>query len=136
MLHCQAQGVPIPSIVWKKATGSKSGEYEEVRERPFTKLLSNGSLLLQHVKEDREGFYLCQANNAIGTGIGKVIQLKVNCNKIVKAWSYIGDPVPYVFEHDFTSSYNTHPVNCQSSVRERLISKMFPTVPLLRFKIK
>ncbi|KAL9905343.1 Down syndrome cell adhesion molecule 2 isoform 4-T7 [Glossina fuscipes fuscipes] len=78
MLHCQAQGVPTPSIVWKKATGSKSGEYEEVRERPFTKLLSNGSLLLQHVKEDREGFYLCQANNAIGTGIGKVIQLKVN----------------------------------------------------------
>ncbi|XP_039485631.1 Down syndrome cell adhesion molecule-like protein Dscam2 isoform X6 [Drosophila santomea] len=78
MLHCQAQGVPTPSIVWKKATGSKSGEYEEVRERPFTKLLGNGSLLLQHVKEDREGFYLCQANNGIGTGIGKVIQLKVN----------------------------------------------------------
>ncbi|XP_017138771.1 Down syndrome cell adhesion molecule-like protein Dscam2 isoform X4 [Drosophila miranda] len=78
MLHCQAQGVPTPSIVWKKATGSKSGEYEEVRERPFTKLLANGSLLLQHVKEDREGFYLCQANNGIGTGIGKVIQLKVN----------------------------------------------------------
>lgn len=50
-----------------------------MRERPFTKLLSNGSLLLQHVKEDREGFYLCQANNGIGTGIGKVIQLKVNC---------------------------------------------------------
>ncbi|XP_026832516.1 Down syndrome cell adhesion molecule-like protein Dscam2 isoform X3 [Drosophila erecta] len=78
MLHCQAQGVPTPSIVWKKATGSKSGEYEEVRERPFTKILGNGSLLLQHVKEDREGFYLCQANNGIGTGIGKVIQLKVN----------------------------------------------------------
>ncbi|XP_055627630.1 cell adhesion molecule Dscam2 isoform X4 [Toxorhynchites rutilus septentrionalis] len=77
-LHCQAQGVPIPTIQWKKATGSKSGDYEEVRERPYTKLLSNGSLLLQHVKEDREGFYLCQAHNGIGTGIGKVIQLKVN----------------------------------------------------------
>ncbi|XP_049544463.1 Down syndrome cell adhesion molecule-like protein Dscam2 isoform X2 [Anopheles darlingi] len=78
MLHCQAQGVPVPTILWKKATGSKSGDYEEVRERPYTKLLANGSLLLQHVKEDREGFYLCQANNGIGTGIGKVIQLKVN----------------------------------------------------------
>ncbi|XP_058831706.1 cell adhesion molecule Dscam2 isoform X11 [Topomyia yanbarensis] len=77
-LHCQAQGVPIPTIQWKKATGSKSGDYEEVRERPYTKLLTNGSLLLQHVKEDREGFYLCQAHNGIGTGIGKVIQLKVN----------------------------------------------------------
>lgn len=44
-----------------------------------TKLLGNGTLLLQHVKEDREGFYLCQADNGIGTGIGKVIQLRVNC---------------------------------------------------------
>nr|XP_029721991.1 Down syndrome cell adhesion molecule-like protein Dscam2 isoform X2 [Aedes albopictus] len=77
-LHCQAQGVPTPTIQWKKATGSKSGDYEEVRERAYTKLLTNGSLLLQHVKEDREGFYLCQAHNGIGTGIGKVIQLKVN----------------------------------------------------------
>lgn len=50
-----------------------------IKERTYTKLLSNGSLYLQHVKEDREGFYLCQAHNGIGTGIGKVIQLKVNC---------------------------------------------------------
>ncbi|XP_024945332.1 Down syndrome cell adhesion molecule-like protein Dscam2 isoform X13 [Cephus cinctus] len=77
-LHCQAQGVPNPTIVWKKATGGKSGEYEELRDRAYTKLLSNGTLLLQHVKEDREGFYLCQASNGIGTGIGKVVQLKVN----------------------------------------------------------
>ncbi|XP_014603201.1 PREDICTED: Down syndrome cell adhesion molecule-like protein Dscam2 isoform X4 [Polistes canadensis] len=77
-LHCQAQGVPTPVIVWKKATGSKSGEYEEFRERAYTKILSNGTLLLQHVKEDREGFYLCQASNGIGSGIGKVVQLKVN----------------------------------------------------------
>lgn len=59
--------------------GSKSGEYEELRERAYTKILSNGTLLLQHVKEDREGFYLCQASNGIGSGIGKVVQLKVNC---------------------------------------------------------
>jgi hypothetical protein len=59
--------------------GSKSGEYEELRERVYTKLLSNGSLLLQTVKEDREGFYLCQASNGIGNGIGKVVQVKVNC---------------------------------------------------------
>ncbi|KAF3428323.1 hypothetical protein E2986_02509 [Frieseomelitta varia] len=58
--------------------GSKSGEYEELRERAYTKILSNGTLLLQHVKEDREGFYLCQASNGIGSGIGKVVQLKVN----------------------------------------------------------
>lgn len=63
---------------------SKSREYEELRERVYTKLLSNGSLLLQNVKEDREGIYVCQATNGIGTGIGKVVQVKVNCKLIVQ----------------------------------------------------
>ncbi|XP_043473238.1 Down syndrome cell adhesion molecule-like protein Dscam2 isoform X4 [Leptopilina heterotoma] len=84
-LHCQAQGVPTPTIIWKKATGGKTGEYEELRERAYTKLLPNGTLLLQHVKEDREGFYLCQASNGIGTGIGKVVQLKVNSSPFFAA---------------------------------------------------
>ncbi|XP_023703051.1 Down syndrome cell adhesion molecule-like protein Dscam2 isoform X3 [Cryptotermes secundus] len=89
ILHCQAQGVPQPTVIWKKATGSKSGEYEELRERVYTKLLSNGSLLLQNVKEDREGFYLCQANNGIGTGIGKVVQVKVNSSPYFSAPSRV-----------------------------------------------
>ncbi|XP_049785936.1 Down syndrome cell adhesion molecule-like protein Dscam2 [Schistocerca cancellata] len=84
-LHCQAQGVPQPTVIWKKATGSKSGEYEEIREKPYVKLLNNGSLLLQNVKEDKEGFYLCQATNGIGTGIGKVIQVKVNSSPYFSA---------------------------------------------------
>lgn len=67
------------------AAGSKSSEYEEIRERMYTRLLHNGSLLLQNVKEDREGYYLCQANNGIGTGIGKVIQLKVNCKSYLQS---------------------------------------------------
>ena len=72
---------------WCTVAGSKSGEYEELRERMYTKVLSNGSLLLQNVKEDREGFYLCQAENGIGTGIGKVVQVKVNC-KLIISFSY------------------------------------------------
>ncbi|KAL3284947.1 hypothetical protein HHI36_019078 [Cryptolaemus montrouzieri] len=84
-LHCQAQGVPTPTVVWKKATASKSGDYEEVRDHMYTKLLGNGTLLLQHVKEDREGYYLCQADNGIGTGIGKVIQLRVNSSPYFSA---------------------------------------------------
>ncbi|CAH0547661.1 unnamed protein product [Brassicogethes aeneus] len=86
-LHCQAQGVPTPTVVWKKATASKSGDYEEVRDHMYTKLLGNGTLLLQHVKEDREGYYLCQADNGIGTGIGKVVQLRVNSSPYFSAQS-------------------------------------------------
>ncbi|XP_074032455.1 Down syndrome cell adhesion molecule 2 isoform X3 [Leptinotarsa decemlineata] len=84
-LHCQAQGVPSPTVIWKKATASKSGDYEGVRDHMYTKLLGNGTLLLQHVKEDREGYYLCQADNGIGTGIGKVIQLRVNSSPYFSA---------------------------------------------------
>ncbi|XP_072391711.1 cell adhesion molecule Dscam2 isoform X1 [Diabrotica undecimpunctata] len=84
-LHCQAQGVPTPTVIWKKATASKSGDYEEVRDHMYTKLLGNDTLLLQHVKEDREGYYLCQADNGIGTGIGKVIQLRVNSSPYFSA---------------------------------------------------
>nr|CAD7591924.1 unnamed protein product [Timema genevievae] len=98
MLHCQAQGVPQPTItrvqsvesnVMSVCSGSKSGEYEELRERMYTKLLNNGSLLLQNVKEDREGFYLCQASNGIGSGIGKVVQVKVNSSPYFSAQSRI-----------------------------------------------
>lgn len=89
ILHCQAGGVPTPTIVWKKALGSKAGEFEEIRDQMHSKFLSNGSLILQHVQEEREGFYLCQANNGIGNGIGKVVQLKVNCNIIGNILLYI-----------------------------------------------
>lgn len=51
----------------------------------YTRLLGNGTLVFQHVKEDREGYYLCQAENGIGTGIGKVIHLQVNCKHEVES---------------------------------------------------
>nr|CAD7427386.1 unnamed protein product [Timema monikensis] len=42
-----------------------------------------------NVKEDREGFYLCQASNGIGSGIGKVVQVKVNSSPYFSAQSRI-----------------------------------------------
>ncbi|XP_063920715.1 cell adhesion molecule Dscam2 isoform X4 [Zophobas morio] len=77
-INCQAKGVPTPTITWKKAIAGKSGDYETLKDHTYTRLLGNGTLVLQHVKEDREGYYLCQAENGIGPVIGKVIQLRVN----------------------------------------------------------
>jgi hypothetical protein len=76
---CSRQVDRLDFLTRHLLTGSKAGDYEELRERTYTKILSNGTLLLQHVKEDREGFYLCHASNGIGSGLGKVVQLKVNC---------------------------------------------------------
>lgn len=60
-------------------TGSKSGDYEELKEKIHTKVLGNHSLLLQNVKEDKQGYYMCQASNGIGNAIGKVIRVNVKC---------------------------------------------------------
>lgn len=70
-------------IVYVFALGSKSGDYEELKEKIHTKVLGNHSLWLQNVKEDKQGYYLCQASNGIGNAIGKVIQVNVKCK-----WSY------------------------------------------------
>ncbi|XP_050430112.1 cell adhesion molecule Dscam2 isoform X2 [Adelges cooleyi] len=82
MIDCQADGVPKPTVVWKKATGSKSSDYEEIKEKSHTKILGNHSLLLQNVKEDKQGYYLCQASNGIGNAIGKVIQVNVKSSPL------------------------------------------------------
>lgn len=66
----------LPLVV----AGGRNGEYRELRERPPSfRVLANGTLVLQSVSEDAEGFYLCQANNSIGSPLGKVVQLRVNC---------------------------------------------------------
>ena len=66
--------------------GSKSGDYQELRGggggwglQSGYKILSNGSLLLQSAREEHEGFYMCHASNGVGEGLGKVVQLHVNC---------------------------------------------------------
>lgn len=40
--------------------------------------LENGSLMIRDVAEEDSGVYLCQANNGVGSGLSKVITLKVH----------------------------------------------------------
>lgn len=42
--------------------------------------LENGSLMIRDVSEEDSGVYLCQANNGVGSGLSKVITLKVHGN--------------------------------------------------------
>ncbi|CAL8103483.1 unnamed protein product [Orchesella dallaii] len=76
-LHCQADGHPQPSIVWKRATGTQPGEYKDL-SGATTGIYSNGTIRFDHVKKSDEGSYLCEARNDVGSGLSKVVFLKVN----------------------------------------------------------
>lgn len=40
--------------------------------------LENGSLMIRDISEEDTGVYLCQANNGVGSGLSKVINVKVH----------------------------------------------------------
>jgi hypothetical protein len=54
------------------------GEYKELLYEPSVNFYRNGSLEFLHISKDSEGYYLCEAKNEVGTGVSKVIFLKVN----------------------------------------------------------
>ncbi|KAF7263584.1 hypothetical protein GWI33_001823, partial [Rhynchophorus ferrugineus] len=54
------------------------GEYKDFHYEPNVQQYQNGSLGFTHISKDSEGQYLCEAKNNIGTGVSKVIFLRVN----------------------------------------------------------
>ncbi|XP_037045508.1 Down syndrome cell adhesion molecule-like protein Dscam2 isoform X1 [Bradysia coprophila] len=77
-VHCQADGYPKPTVTWKKAIGSSPGEYKDFLYEPNVSLDSNGSIHFTKISKESQGHFLCEAKNNIGTGVSKVIFLKVN----------------------------------------------------------
>lgn len=78
MLHCQADGYPKPTITWKKAIGNTPGEYKDFLYEPSVSLSKNGSIFFRKISKESQGHFLCEAKNNIGSGVSKVIFLKVN----------------------------------------------------------
>ncbi|KAJ9583676.1 hypothetical protein L9F63_021980, partial [Diploptera punctata] len=72
-LHCQADGLPSPTVIWRKGHGKLASQFDEL-EGP----LKNGTLLILDVKEEDEGYYMCEANNGIGASLSAVVFLTVN----------------------------------------------------------
>lgn len=59
-------------------SGDHPGEYKDFLYEPNINFYRNGSLQFLHISKESEGHYLCEAKNEIGTGVSKVIFLKVN----------------------------------------------------------
>ena len=78
LLNCQADGYPVPTITWKKAIGNTPGEYKDFLYEPDTLLMANGSLHFKKITKTSQSYFLCEAKNGIGSGVSKVIFLKVN----------------------------------------------------------
>lgn len=69
---------PKPTVTWKKAIGSSPGEYKDFLYEPNVSLDANGSIHFTKISKESQGHFLCEAKNNIGTGVSKVIFLKVN----------------------------------------------------------
>lgn len=77
-LHCQSSGYPKPTITWKKAIGPTPGEYKDFLYEPSIQLFPNGTIYFKKITKESQGHFLCEAKNNIGSGVSKVIFLKVN----------------------------------------------------------
>ncbi|XP_054281240.1 cell adhesion molecule Dscam2-like [Macrosteles quadrilineatus] len=74
VLDCKVEGFPQPTVVWKKVSGETLGHYRDIT----TGVLSNGSLVIDNVRQEEQGQYLCEASNGIGEGLSSVVTLTVN----------------------------------------------------------
>ncbi|KMQ94061.1 down syndrome cell adhesion molecule [Lasius niger] len=79
-VHCEAKGFPPPRITWLRARGRTSNDYQPLVDGSDGRLtiLPNGSLWTASAGPQDEGYYLCRANNAIGSGLSKVIYVSVH----------------------------------------------------------
>ncbi|XP_070392553.1 cell adhesion molecule Dscam1-like [Dermacentor albipictus] len=78
VIDCQAEGSPAPRIWWEKSSASRPSEYKVIISNSHIHALENGSLMVREAERNDSGFYLCQASNGVGSGISKVIELKVH----------------------------------------------------------
>lgn len=70
-------GLNGPLNVARLLLDEQPGEYKDLFESNVQQY-QNGSLNFTNISKDNEGQYLCEAKNNIGTGVSKVIFLKVN----------------------------------------------------------
>ncbi|KAL4135375.1 hypothetical protein QTP88_006989 [Uroleucon formosanum] len=73
-VNCSASGHPKPTIKWKKGPSKDSDQFNEDVTDNVT---SDGTLVISKVTKKHEGYYVCEANNEVGTPIISIIRLNV-----------------------------------------------------------
>uniref|UniRef100_A0A336KKP0 CSON012059 protein n=1 Tax=Culicoides sonorensis TaxID=179676 RepID=A0A336KKP0_CULSO len=102
-IHCEATGYPQPQITWHRGQGKMSKDFQPIA-------LRNSTFSVNFATSADEGYYMCQANNDIGTGLKKIIHLHVN------------EPARFEFAHKNVSTRRNDPatLTCQAMGDEPL----------------
>ncbi|KAG8198707.1 hypothetical protein JTE90_023478 [Oedothorax gibbosus] len=77
-IDCQADGVPQPHVRWKMATSQPPDQFKTIVSSSHIHILVNGSLNFRSVEPSDAGYYLCEANNGVGSGLSAVVRLTVH----------------------------------------------------------
>ncbi|GFV43029.1 down syndrome cell adhesion molecule-like protein Dscam2 [Trichonephila clavipes] len=78
IIDCQADGVPQPHVRWKVATDHPPDRFKTIVSSSHVHILVNGSLNFRSVETSDAGFYLCEANNGVGSGLSTVVRFTVH----------------------------------------------------------
>lgn len=94
VIHCEADGYPTPIITWFRGQGKwflflLSKEFSIIfffslwfigkASKDFKQIsLKNNTLIEAFATSSNEGYYMCQANNDVGSGLKKIIYINVN----------------------------------------------------------
>ncbi|XP_022236953.1 Down syndrome cell adhesion molecule homolog [Limulus polyphemus] len=93
LIGCSVGGYPAPRVTWK--IKNPSGSFTPVSRSYKMKVLDNGTLVINDVKETDSGTYLCQADNGVGEKLEKAVRLSVHGNT---SYSSGGLESPRVFK--------------------------------------
>ncbi|CAL1297477.1 unnamed protein product [Larinioides sclopetarius] len=77
-IDCQADGVPPPHVRWKMAISQPPEQFKTIVSSSHIHILVNGSLNFRSVEPSDAGYYLCEANNGVGSGLSAVVRLTVH----------------------------------------------------------
>ncbi|GFR01902.1 down syndrome cell adhesion molecule-like protein Dscam2, partial [Trichonephila clavata] len=77
-IDCQADGVPQPHVRWKMAISQPPEQFKTIVSSSHIHILVNGSLNFRSVEPSDAGYYLCEANNGVGSGLSAVVRLTVH----------------------------------------------------------
>lgn len=76
-VECKADGFPKPVVTWKRATGVSPGDYKDFKPNNPDIKVEDGTLMINNIQKNNEGYYLCEAVNGIGSGLSAVILISV-----------------------------------------------------------